>query len=83
MSDAANTMFWVMATRSFVLLAVLWVFAAPVTVAIRRWWPEGRTKTALLDRTLTARKPWIQWLAFFACYAVALLAAWAGLVLNG
>lgn len=76
-----ETAFWANALKPFALL-VMMLPAIPVTLAIRRWMKDGKFKAALLDRTLPHRRPWILWLAFFACYASVLLGAWLGLTFN-
>lgn len=60
---------WVQMAAPFFLLVVLTVFGIPATMAVRRWMKEGPLKTALLDRNLTKRKPWIRWLAVFLALA--------------
>jgi hypothetical protein len=82
MDNAFDTAFWAAALRPFAMLLILTVFGIPITMAVRRWWPQGRLKRLLLDRSMTDRKPWVAWVAFFACYAAMLLGAWIGLTLN-
>lgn len=82
MSDSFDTAMMAAALRPFAMLVILTVFGIPITLAVQRWMPESKLKRLLLDRSMTDRKPWVAWVAFFACFAAMLLGAWIGLTLN-
>jgi len=74
--------FWVQMAAPFFVLAILTVFGIPATMAVRRWMKDGPTKRALLDRTLTKRKPWIRWLAVLVAFVAMFLFGAIGIWLN-
>lgn len=78
-----DSAFWAAALRPFLLLVILVTVGIPITMALKRWMPESKTKRVLLDRTLMTRKPWVGWLGVILGYAFLYCVLWLIVWING
>jgi len=56
--------------KPFVAIALFAMIVLPIELALARFWPEGRLKRVLFDRTFQARRPWIYTLVLCALVGI-------------
>ncbi len=57
--------------KPFAALVLFGLVVLPIELVLARFWPEGRLKRVLFDRTFQARHPWIYTLVW--CVLMTLL----------
>jgi hypothetical protein len=56
--------------KPFAALVLFGLIVLPIELLLARFWPEGRLKRVLFDRSFQARHPWIYTLVWFVVMAM-------------